>query len=370
MHTTWRLPCLHSFACTYAHTHTHIHIRVLVLHFYPFFCYFAQLSHRWEEKEFLNTLNVSLNTLTFQPAFPSTPNSSSNSGGVSESGEERKEGARNEGKRRKKNRRGGGKARGREDGWIEREGSSGGSSISLPSPLSPPRPIQALPHLIFRTVIEEELSSVIDWKGARVFLQERARATTTDMPFVCPNSDSEFDVHWWDVVMTILVNRISHHFREGFIDYAVGAEVVRKVFVFGLTFENYGEEFRKLRLILVEKDTLEDIVSNPSKYSNVVIEKKTFLPRLACIRIMAELYANEQQAMREVENRVGREGKRERERRNLSEGGGRSGGVVVELDKATVEMVKEDKEVQQQRMKGKLREVEIWRRSTSADGRS
>lgn len=107
--------------------------------------------------------------------------------------------------------------------------------------------------LQLRTLFEADSQAVMGHRSAVARLKGACRKTTPEMPFVALDDDDD-----WGYLMRAALNVMSEMCGSVYLARAVGAPVATGEFVFGITFEAYGEmKTRKVRVIVIERGQLE-----------------------------------------------------------------------------------------------------------------
>lgn len=107
--------------------------------------------------------------------------------------------------------------------------------------------------LVLRTLFEADSHEVMGHRSAVARLKGACRKTTPEMPFVALDNDED-----WGYLMRATLNVMSEMCGSVHIAKALGAPVATGEFVYGITFEAYGEmKTRKVRVIVMERAMLE-----------------------------------------------------------------------------------------------------------------
>jgi len=129
-------------------------------------------------------------------------------------------------------------------------------------------------------------------------VRNAATQTTTEMPFVQISDQEERDA-----IMIGLLNVLSERYSDVFVAKSLGVPVLTDTFLFGLTWERYGEmKTEKLRAIVIRKTELEFLIAHKTPISTY---HESHQPRLETLRVMGALWTSinpaERDAIREVE---------------------------------------------------------------------
>ena len=152
--------------------------------------------------------------------------------------------------------------------------------------------------LAIRTLLEDGALNVwLNEHGVAV-VRNAATQTTTEMPFVQISDQEERDA-----IMIGLLNVLSERYSDVFVAKSLGVPVLTDTFLFGLTWERYGEmKTEKLRAIVIRKTELEFLIAHKTPISTY---HESHQPRLETLRVMGALWTSinpaERDAIREVE---------------------------------------------------------------------
>jgi hypothetical protein len=150
--------------------------------------------------------------------------------------------------------------------------------------------------LLLRTLLEESAANVWlnEFGVSRVL--KAARVTTREDPFlrIVQRRDR-------DLVMNAVLNVLSERFSDAFVARAVGVPIKTGVFLFGLTWERYGEmKTQKLRVILVKRTDLERLFDKASGERELGVIEDSHRPRIETLRRMFELWSSSNQEDRDM----------------------------------------------------------------------
>ena len=150
--------------------------------------------------------------------------------------------------------------------------------------------------LLLRTLLEDGAANVWlnDFGVSRVL--KAARLTTQEMPFlrIARLRDR-------DLVMNAVLNVLSERFSDAFVARAVGISIKTDVFLFGLTWERYGEmKTQKLRVILIRRKDLQSLFDERSGKREIEVIEESHRPRIETLRRMYELWTSSNQEDRDM----------------------------------------------------------------------
>jgi hypothetical protein len=150
--------------------------------------------------------------------------------------------------------------------------------------------------LLLRTLLEDSAANVwLNEFGVSRVLRA-ARFTTLDDPFLRIPDPQERDV-----VMIAVLNVLSERFSDAFIARAVGIPIKTDVFLYGLTWERYGEmKTQKLRVTIIKRSDLESMFDDRSMESEIGISEESHRPRIETLRRMFELWTSPDQEDRDL----------------------------------------------------------------------
>jgi hypothetical protein len=155
--------------------------------------------------------------------------------------------------------------------------------------------------LLLRTLLEEGAANVWlnEFGVSRVL--KAARLTTREMPFLRITQSNDRDL-----VMNAVLNVLSERFSDAFVARAVGLSIKTDIFLFGLTWERYGEmKTQKLRVILIKRTDLQSLFEEGFGNPEIGVVEESHRPRIETLRCMFELSTSsnheERDMIREVE---------------------------------------------------------------------
>jgi len=142
------------------------------------------------------------------------------------------------------------------------------------------------PRLALRTLLELPAAGVwLNEYGVRR-VQKAAERTTLEQPFlrIEPMEDR-------GLVKQAMLNVLSERYSDAFVARAVGLEVRTRSFLYGLTWERYGEiKTHKLRVIVVQPSDLEALFGPLQRAGQVTFADESHRGRLATLEQMYRLY--------------------------------------------------------------------------------
>ncbi|MDJ0790011.1 MAG: hypothetical protein QNK05_24710 [Myxococcota bacterium] len=155
-------------------------------------------------------------------------------------------------------------------------------------------------RLLLRTLLEQSATEVWinDYGVGRVL--KAARQTTVAQPFLrIPDARDR------DVVMVAVLNVLSERFSDAFVARVLGIPAKTETFLYGLTWERYGEmKTQKLRVMVIKRSDLESMFDDPDP-SEIAVAEASHRPRIDTLRQMYELWTSqdpdERSAIAEVE---------------------------------------------------------------------
>jgi len=150
--------------------------------------------------------------------------------------------------------------------------------------------------LLLRTLLEESAANVWlnEFGVSRVL--KAARLTTREMPFL-----RIVQRHDRDLVMNAVLNVLSERFSDAFVARAVGVPIKTDSFLFGLTWERYGEmKTQKLRVILIKRTDLQSLFDEGSGKREIGVIEASHRPRIETLRRMFELWSSSNQEDRDM----------------------------------------------------------------------
>ena len=149
--------------------------------------------------------------------------------------------------------------------------------------------------LHLRTLLED--SAVNVWLNefgvSRVL--KAAKHTTLGKPFL-----NIAKAHDRDLVMIAVLNVLSERFSDAFLARAIGIPTKIDTFLYGLTWEHYGEmKTQKLRVIVIKRSDLENMF-DPSGQCKIDVAEESHRPRIKTLRRMYELWTSANQTDRDM----------------------------------------------------------------------
>lgn len=155
--------------------------------------------------------------------------------------------------------------------------------------------------LLLRTLLEESAAQVWinDYGVGRVL--KAARRTTAERPFLQIN-----EVRDRDIVMVAVLNVLSERFSDAFVARVLGIPARTDTFLFGLTWERYGEmKTQKLRVMVIMRSDLQRMFEDRPDPREICVAEESHRPRISTLRQMYELWssphADDRSAIGEVE---------------------------------------------------------------------
>jgi len=155
--------------------------------------------------------------------------------------------------------------------------------------------------LLLRTLLEESATQVWinDYGVGRVL--RAARRTTVERPFLQIGEARDRDV-----VMVAVLNVLSERFSDAFVARALGIPARSEVFLYGLTWERYGEmKTQKLRVMVIKRSDLQRMFGDGPQSPKIGIAEESHRPRIGTLRQMYALWsspdADDRSAIGEVE---------------------------------------------------------------------
>jgi len=142
--------------------------------------------------------------------------------------------------------------------------------------------------LLLRTLLEESAQQVWinDYGVSRVL--KAARRTSVDRPFL-----QIADARDRDMVMIAVLNVLSERFSDAFVARALGIPARTDTFLFGLTWERYGEmKNQKLRVMVIKRSDLQGMFHNQTDAQEIDVAEESHRPRLRTLRQMFELWTS------------------------------------------------------------------------------
>lgn len=165
-------------------------------------------------------------------------------------------------------------------------------------------------RLVLRTLFEGSAPEILVSPAAVAALKKATRTTTVDQPFFSFENDED-----WGFVMRAFLNVLSEMAAPVFVAQALRQPVAVGRFVFGATFECYGEmNTRKVRVLLIEEGLLKQYFGHSAgqgeagaedPLAGVQFDDPKHADRLTTLKAMAKLYfsdaASDRRFLRTVE---------------------------------------------------------------------
>lgn len=148
--------------------------------------------------------------------------------------------------------------------------------------------------LAMRTLLETKASDVwLNEYGVR-HVYAAAKRATVDQPYlVLANAQDR------DFANRAVLNVLSERFAETYLAASLGLPTRTAPYVFGITFEKYGEiRTLKLRVLVVAEATLVDLFGPQNAATKLRIPNAILQARLTTLRIMYDLYVKDRGAER------------------------------------------------------------------------
>jgi len=140
-------------------------------------------------------------------------------------------------------------------------------------------------QLQLRTVMEDTALRVwLNEYGVKKVLQAADR-TTVEQPFMSLEDQSDMSY-----LKRAVLNVLSEQFAQVFVARALGENIPTREFIFGITCEKYGDlETQKVRVMLIRRQALEEIFSDPEKAEALVLAEPRHQDRVTTLREMHRL---------------------------------------------------------------------------------
>jgi hypothetical protein len=139
-------------------------------------------------------------------------------------------------------------------------------------------------RLLLRTLLEDSAASVwLNEYGAGL-VQAAAERTTLEQPFlrIEPRRDLELVKH-------AVLNVLSERFSDAFVAQGLGLRVARGRFLFGVTWERYGDmRMQKLRVLLIRAELLDELFAAGGE-PELRLSAESHRHRIATLREMHRL---------------------------------------------------------------------------------
>lgn len=154
--------------------------------------------------------------------------------------------------------------------------------------------------LLLRTLLEDTAANVwINEYGVSRVLRA-TRFTSLDDPFLHITQQRDRDL-----VMIAVLNVLSERFSDAFVARVLGIPTKSDTFLFGLTWERYGQmKTQKLRVIVIKQADLESMFAGGADGQDIRVVEKSHVPRKRTLCRMYKLWtssnADERGAIGEV----------------------------------------------------------------------
>jgi hypothetical protein len=139
-------------------------------------------------------------------------------------------------------------------------------------------------RLLLRTLLEDSAANVWLNEYGVMLVQRAAQGTTIERPFlrIEPRRDLELVKH-------AVLNVLSERFSDAFVAQGLGLPVARGRFLFGITWERYGDmRTQKLRVLLISPVLLAELFGGPSE-PELRLSAESHRNRIATLREMHRL---------------------------------------------------------------------------------
>jgi hypothetical protein len=154
-------------------------------------------------------------------------------------------------------------------------------------------------RLLLRTLLEDSAANVwLNEYGAGL-VQRAAERTTLERPFlrIEPRRDLELVKH-------AVLNVLSERFSDAFIAQGLGLPVARGRFLFGITWERYGDmRMQKLRVLLIRAELLEELFAGGGEPA-LRLSAESHRNRIATLRELHRLLHSEDEGERALVSEV------------------------------------------------------------------
>jgi hypothetical protein len=142
--------------------------------------------------------------------------------------------------------------------------------------------------LQLRTLLEDSAAQVWinDYGVGRVL--KAARRTTVENPFlkIVESRDR-------DLVMIAVLNVLSERFSDAFVARVLGIPAKTEPFLFGLTWERYGEmKTQKLRVMVIKRSDLQAMFGDGTDSREISVAEASHRPRINTLRRMYALWTS------------------------------------------------------------------------------
>ncbi len=140
-------------------------------------------------------------------------------------------------------------------------------------------------RLLLRTLLEDSAGNVwLNEFGVKEVLRAAER-TSVERPFLVIEPQADMDL-----VQHAVLNVLSQRFSGTFLARAVGVPTKSARFLYGLTWERYGEmRTQKLRVMVAREEVLEALFGAEGLVSSVEVAAESHRPRLRTLAAMYEL---------------------------------------------------------------------------------
>ncbi len=144
-------------------------------------------------------------------------------------------------------------------------------------------------RLLLRTLLEDSARSVwLNEYGVKQVLRAAER-TSLDQPFLVVEPQADMDL-----AQHAVLNVLSERFSATFLARAVGVPTQSARFLYGLTWERYGEmRTQKLRVMVAREEVLEALFGDEGLASSVAVAAESHRPRLKTLAAMYGLRNSE-----------------------------------------------------------------------------
>lgn len=143
--------------------------------------------------------------------------------------------------------------------------------------------------LILRTLCEAKAGDIFISSAAVGSVMRAIEKTTEDMPFFALDDDDD-----WAFIQRCVLNELSEKTTDVFVARAIGLPVATGNFVFGITYEKYGDmRTRKIRVILIEAGLLKRYFgpnAADQALAQLTVQEATHKARIATLKTMGRLY--------------------------------------------------------------------------------
>ena len=150
--------------------------------------------------------------------------------------------------------------------------------------------------LLLRTLLEESAASVWinDYGVGRVL--KAARRTTFENPFLQIEGERDRDL-----VMIAVLNVLSERFSDAFVAQALGIPATTESFLYGLTWERYGEmKTQKLRVMVIKQSDLQRMFDSRIDSGEINVAEESHRPRLNTLHHMYRLWTSRDEVDRKA----------------------------------------------------------------------